>query len=332
MFEQPEKFQHRIFELTNESAFNTIALEIFKFQHENNFVYRSYVQLLKKNINTITHYTQIPFLPIELFKTQEVISFQKQKSTLFFQSSGTGNTGLSTHYIKDVHLYHTSLLKSFELFYGNPKDYLFVFLLPEDSERPYSSLISMAQYLLSLSSEKESRFYLHKMNDAQTLINKYKGTEKKIFILGITYAIMDFAETNIELNNNTILMETGGMKGKRQELSKQELHQYLTTKFKIQNIHSEYGMTELLSQAYSKKDGIFNTPPWMKILIRDVDDPLAIHVKNKQGLINIIDLANIYTCSFIATQDVGKLYNNGSFEILGRSDFSDTRGCNLMYQ
>lgn len=327
---------NEIFNIKNNEHFNELSIKIFQYQYKNNLVYQQFVDYLfqhsKKNIESIKHYTQIPFLPIEFFKSHTITCFEVHNQTPYFESSGTTKQNLSRHYIYDEKIYQTSILKGFEMFYGHPKDYLFIFLLPEESERPYSSLIYMAKYLMSFSSFNESGFYLKKMNVLPELLNKYHNSNVKVFILGLSYALMDFAEMNIRLNDNVIVMETGGMKGKREELPKNIFYAYLKNKLGISKIHSEYGMTELFSQAYSKENGIFYTPLWMKVLVRETNDPLTLYEKNKQGIINVIDLANFYTCSFIATADLGKINSDGSFEILGRSDFSDIRGCNLMYQ
>jgi len=324
-----------IFHIKNEYEFNSLCLKIFHFQYQNNLVYQKFVNYLfqrkKIKVDNILHYTQIPFLPIDLFKYHQVLSTH-QKTEIFFESSGTTQSIKSRHYIYDISLYQKSILNSFTKFYGQPENYLFIFLLPTENERPHSSLIFMAKYLQSFSKYQESGFYLNDLRKAKDVISYYQNTDTKIFILGLSYALIDFSEFNLALNdNNIIVMETGGMKGKREEMPKKFFHEYLKKKLGLSNIHSEYGMTELLSQAYSKENGIFETPPWMKILIRDPNDPLNIFTQNKQGIVNIIDLANVYSCSFIATSDVGRIYDNGKFEILGRSDFSDLRGCNLMY-
>lgn len=326
-----------IFNIQNDTQFNEIAIKIFHHQYTHNIIYRNFVNYLFHNdtsrIYQITHYTAIPFMPIEFFKTHSISCFSIQPHTKYFESSGTTKQNLSRHYIYDEHVYQLSILKTFEKFYGHPAQYLFLFLLPSEIERPHSSLIYMAKYLQSFSKYKESGFYLYQFDILKNIIDTYKEDKHtKIFILGLSYALIDMADNHIVLNNNIILMETGGMKGKREEWSKKFFYTYLKEKLGISNIHSEYGMTELFSQAYAQKDGIFYTPPWMKVLVREMDDPLCIYSSNKQGLINIIDLCNIHTCSFIATSDIGKIHNDGSFEILGRSDFSDIRGCNLMYQ
>lgn len=324
-----------VFHINNEYEFNSLCLKVFHFQYQHNPVYQNFVNHLfqrkKIKIDNITHYTQIPFLPIDFFKYHQIL-FANQKPELFFESSGTTQSVKSRHFIYDISIYQKSILSSFTKFYGHPENYLFIFLLPNEKERPHSSLIYMAKYLQSFSKYHESGFYLNDLRTAKDIISNYQNTNTKIFILGLSYALIDFSEYKLSLNdNNIIVMETGGMKGKREEMPKKIFHNYLKNKLGLSKIHSEYGMTELLSQAYSQENGIFETPPWMKILVRDTDDPFAIFTQNKQGIVNVIDLANVYSCSFIATSDVGRIYDNGKFEILGRSDFSDLRGCNLMY-
>lgn len=327
---------NEIFNIHSNEEFNHLALKIFHYQYHRNPVYKQFVNFLfhsnQQKINSITHYSQIPFLPIEMFKYHTVTCFDVNPQTLYFQSSGTTQQNLSKHYLHDEKIYQISILKSFQLFYGHPSQYLFIFLLPTEKDRPHSSLIYMAKFLQSRSKYDESGFYLNNMQDAIQIIQQHININTKIFILGLSYALMDFAQLDIQLNEHCIVMETGGMKGTREELPKNFLHNYLKKNLGVSKIHSEYGMTELLSQAYSTDNGLFKTPPFMKVLVREMDDPLKVYEQSKQGLINIIDLANIHTCSFIATSDIGKLYHDGSFEILGRSDFSDIRGCNLMYQ
>jgi hypothetical protein len=328
-------FISEVFHINNEYAFNSLCLKVFHFQYQHNPVYQNFVNHLfqrkKIKFDNITHYTQIPFLPIDFFKYHQILSVN-QKPELFFESSGTTQSVKSRHFIYDISIYQKSILSSFTKFYGHPENYLFIFLLPNEKERPHSSLIYMAKYLQSFSKYHESGFYLNDLRTVKDIISNYQNTNTKIFILGLSYALIDFSEYKLSLNdNNIIVMETGGMKGKREEMPKKFFHNYLKNKLGLSKIHSEYGMTELLSQAYSQENGIFETPPWMKILVRDTDDPFAIFTQNKQGIVNVIDLANVYSCSFIATSDVGRIYDNGKFEILGRSDFSDLKGCNLMY-
>ncbi len=325
-----------ILNIQSDEEFNKYCIKVFQYQYESNQIYRQFVNNLWRNnirkIYDIQHYTQIPFLPIEFFKTHPISCFPITKNTLYFESSGTISQNLSRHYVLDENIYQSSILHGFQKFYGDPKEYLFIFLLPTEKERPHSSLIYMARYLQSLSQYSESGFYLNNLKLCKKILTENINSGKKILILGLSYALLDLAEIGINLIDDVIVMETGGMKGKKEEIPKKYFYNYLKNKLDISNIQSEYGMTELFSQAYSQSNGIFNTPSWMKILIREIDDPFSIHTQNKQGSINIIDLANIHTCSFIATSDIGKLYVNGSFEILGRADFSDIRGCNLMYQ
>lgn len=309
-------------------------MAIFKYQATENEVYRRYIQSLKINIDTVTELEQIPFLPIEFFKTHKIITNYKQQipSSKLFASSGT--TGIqSKHYISDISIYEKSYQKTFEYFYGNIQEYCILALLPSYLEREGSSLIYMIDDLIKKSKHPESSFYLHNYDELLLKLQQLK--KQKIILIGVTYALLDLAERLNSLLiradfNNLIIMETGGMKGKRNELVREELHKILCESFGLDIIHSEYGMTELLSQAYSKGNGIFNCPPWMKILIRDINDPFAILSNNKTGGINVIDLANINSCSFIATQDLGKSFPDNSFEVLGRFDNSDIRGCNLL--
>ncbi len=272
----------------------------------------------------------IPFLPIQFFKSHRVIS-KSVSETITFASSGTTGNLTSKHYVSDLKLYENSFLKAFELIYGKPSQYAILALLPSYLERGGSSLVYMAASLIETSDIEHSGFYL---NDTKALIEKLillESINQKTILLGVSYALLDLIEEQNFKLKNTIIMETGGMKGKRKELVKDELHSILQNGFGVDRIHSEYGMTELLSQAYSKGQGVFHTPPWMKILTRDTEDALSF-VKGKTGGINVIDLANLYSCSFIATQDLGRIREDGSFEVLGRFDASDIRGCNLMVQ
>jgi len=321
--------EKRIFNISSHDDFNEIALEIFHFQYQNNTVYKQFVDFLKTRVSQISHYTQIPFLPVEFFKNHRVASGEFNPE-IVFTSSGTTGMQPSKHYVKDIELYDSTFTKTFELFFGSPKDYVILALLPSYLEREGSSLVYMADKLIDLSQRPESGFYLNEYEELNSLLHVLKSQNQKVLLLGVTYALLDLAEQFPINFPELILMETGGMKGKRKELIRDELHAQLKLAFGVPNIYSEYGMTELLSQAYSMGNGIFNTPPWMKILIRDVNDPLSLLPAGKTGGINIVDLANIYSCSFIATQDMGKVNSNNSFEILGRFDNSDVRGCNLM--
>ncbi len=327
--------QKRVFELDsskNESEFNLLSLEVFFHQLEHNQIYRSYVLSLKVNIKNIEHYSQIPFLPIDFFKTQQVICDQINDQTVCFLSSGTTGQITSKHYVNDIEVYEESFTKGFELFYGQPSDYCILALLPNYLERTGSSLVYMFDKLIQSSNHPQSGFYLNNFNELKATIKLLKQAKQKTILLGVTYALLDLAEMDIELTDDFIVMETGGMKGRRKELLKEELHQTLKQAFKINSIHSEYGMTELLSQAYSKQNGVFECSPWMKVLIRDINDPFFYVKQQKSGGVNVIDLANINSCSFIETKDLGKLNQDSHFEILGRFDNSDIRGCNLMIQ
>lgn len=315
-----------IFQISTDQEFNDISLQIFRYQLEHNIIYHDFVKYLSVNVSQIDHYSKIPFLPIEFFKSHWVYS-SKSKPQTEFHSSGTTGSLTSKHYIADLSIYKESFNKGFESFYGNPKDMRILALLPSYIEQGNSSLVYMVDHLIKESQHPESGFYL---NHSEKLAKILNDKNAPTILLGVTYALLDLVE-KYEINNSKlIVMETGGMKGRRKEMIREDLHNILTKRFQVLSIHSEYGMTELLSQAYSKGEGKFNTPPWMKVLIRDTNDPLSLLGYNKTGGINVIDLANIYSCSFIATQDLGKLHKNNSFEVLGRFDASDIRGCNLM--
>ncbi|MBL7896579.1 MAG: acyl transferase [Bacteroidia bacterium] len=323
-----QKF-NRLFDIQSEEEFNNLCLEVFKFQYQNCDVYHRFSDSLGIQAETIKHFTQIPFLPVEFFKTHEIISEPKSNEAVIFTSSTTTSQYPSKHYVNDITLYEKSFLKAFKLFYGKPNDYCILALLPGYLERSGSSLVYMFDHLIKLSTDAKSGFFLHNCDELIEVIKSLKNNGKKTILIGVTYALLDLSERGIELGDNFIVMETGGMKGKRREMIKEELHAFLKQKLGITTIHSEYGMTELLSQAYSKGDGIFECPPWMRILIRDAEDPLSLLGENKTGGINVIDLANWQSCSFIATKDLGRLSGN-KFEVMGRFDNSDVRGCNLM--
>lgn len=328
-----KEINKRIFDLNFDSPdtqFNDIAIEVFFHQFHCNSFYQQYVLGLKINPSEVTHYSQIPFLPIEFFKSQQIICNRVEENAVCFSSSGTTGQVTSKHYVNDMSVYETSFKKGFELFYGKPSDYCILALLPNYLERTGSSLVYMFDRLIKESNHELSGFYLNNLNDLIKTIEILKHANQKTVLLGVTYALLDLAEKGIELNDQFIVMETGGMKGRRKEMLKEELHQILKDKFKISSIHSEYGMTELLSQAYSQKDGIFKCSPWMKVLIRDVNDPFSYVKPNKGGGVNVIDLANVNSCSFIETKDLGRLIEGFDFEVLGRFDNSDLRGCNLM--
>jgi len=317
-----------IFKIQSEKDFEAVALEVFRFQFENNPVYRSYCDLLYKHPSDTTNIVDIPFLPIEFFKSKKVVS-TSQNPQIIFTSSGTTGSQVSRHYVTDIKLYEDSFTRTFEHFYGSIDDYVILGLLPSYLEREGSSLIYMVNHFIQKSKFPESGFYLNQWDELAEKLKTLELSGKKVLLIGVSFALLDLVEKHQFSLKNTIVMETGGMKGKRKELIRTELHKQLKQGFGVAYVHSEYGMTELLSQAYSKGEGIFKCPPWMKILTRDTEDPLSI-IYNQTGGINIIDLANINSCSFIATKDLGKVNNDGSFEILGRFDSSDVRGCNLM--
>ncbi len=321
----------RIFEISSSEEFNEVALQIFHFQYENNPVYRKFAGNLPVNISGISHFSQIPCLPVEFFKDHKVMS-GKFEPDIVFTSSGTTGSGTSRHFVKDRSLYETGFLKTFELFFGKPQDYIILALLPSYLDRKGSSLVYMTEKLIERSKHPESGFYLYDHKKLADTLRKIRDKHRKVILLGVTYALLDLAETYPLHFPELILMETGGMKGKRKEMIREELHSTLKKAFNTPKVYSEYGMTELLSQAYSKGEGKFYTPPWMKIMIRDTNDPLALLPEGKAGGINIIDLANIHSCAFLSTQDLGKRHPDGSFEVLGRFDNSDIRGCNLLIQ
>lgn len=318
-----------IFSISRPSDFNTAALETFRFQYLNNPVYRQFCNLLNKDPEKIDRVEKIPFLPIEFYKTHAVVS-SKDPSEITFSSSGTTGQQTSKHVVTDLSIYETSFREGFKKFYGNIEEYAVLALLPSYLEREGSSLIYMVDYLIKKSNNPHSGFYLHDLTALKEKLLNLEKKGQKTLLIGVSFALLDLAEDfNFKLKN-TIVMETGGMKGRRKEMIRAELHGILQKAFGVKKIHSEYGMTELLSQAYSTGDGIFECPPWMKILIRDPEDALSLLPYGKSGGINVIDLANINSCSFIATQDLGKDMGAGKTTILGRFDNSDIRGCNLL--
>ncbi|MFD1314973.1 acyl transferase [Namhaeicola litoreus] len=317
------------FKIRSSYEFEHTAIEVFKIQAVQNPVYHNFIKLLGVNPTKVNSIAQIPFLPISFFKTENIVSSTKLPE-LVFTSSGTTGTEQSKHFVSDIQLYKDSFTCGFNHFYGSPADFTFLALLPGYLERTGSSLIYMMKDLIMLSGTPESGFYLNDHEKLARIITELESKNRKTILIGVSFALLDFIE-NYHFNlQNTIVMETGGMKGRRKELVREELHGLLKKGFGVNQIHSEYGMTELLSQAYSKGEGRFYCPPWMKVSIRDTEDPLSLLPKGKSGGINVIDLANLNSCSFIATQDLGKTYEDGSFEILGRFDNSDIRGCNLM--
>ena len=309
--------------------FHKTAMKIFRYQFEHNEVYQKYCLLLQKDPSNVKHLTEIPFMPIEFFKTKEILSSLDPIQETF-TSSGTTGLATSKHHVTDLSFYEYSFRNGFSKFYGNIEDYAVLALLPSYLERDGSSLIYMVNDLIEGSNHPDSGFYLDDYEALAKKIIELDSDGQNVILIGVTYALLDLIELQKFNLKNTIIMETGGMKGKRKEIIREELHQILSEGFGVPKIHSEYGMTELLSQAYSLGDGIFECPPWMDILIRDTEDPLTILEDEKTGGINVIDLANFNSCSFIATQDLAKKYADYSFEVLGRFDNSDIRGCNLM--
>ena len=297
-------------------------------------MYKKYVDSLRINPGNINTIETIPFLPISFFKTHEITTTTFEPE-IIFESSGTTGQNTSRHLVKKISLYRKSFSKAFNLFYGNPKDWCILGLLPGYLERNNSSLVSMVHSLIGKSENNNSGFYLNNHERLYQTIVHNEIIEQPTLLIGVTFSLLDFAEKYSMKLQNTVVMETGGMKGRREEITREEVHQFLQNKLGVPVVHSEYGMTELLSQAYSKQEGLFHNPPWMKVLVREYNDPFAIisnTVANTpaNGLLNIIDLANLYSCSFIATDDVGKVYKNGAFEVLGRRDVSDLRGCSLL--
>jgi phenylacetate-coenzyme A ligase PaaK-like adenylate-forming protein len=324
------QLRERIFSVT-ETEFDSLALEIFRFQFEHNPVYAAFAKGIGRTPDVVKRVDEIPFLPVELFKTHKIYSSDKEPE-IIFTSSGTTGQVTSKHNVADVSLYQNSFRQAFQKFYGEIADWTILALLPSYLEREGSSLVMMAGELIKESKNSDSGFYLHNYEELFSVLKKLNKEGKKTMLLGVTYALLDLAEKFPLPLKNAVIMETGGMKGKRKEMVREEVHQILKNAFGANEIHSEYGMTELLSQAYSKGNGIFNCPPWMKIQVREMNDPFSYAENGKTGGVNIIDLANIYSCSFISTSDLGKLHADGSFEILGRFDDADIRGCNLMVE
>ncbi|MBY0245421.1 MAG: acyl transferase [Sphingobacteriaceae bacterium] len=311
--------------------FEKVALEIFKHQAQNCVVYKQFIENLNIDFNTIQTTQEIPFLPISFFKSHTVLSSEKPIEITFLSSATTG-TIQSKHHVTDVSLYEKSFQLAFKQFYGEITDYCILALLPSYSQREGSSLIYMVNNLISESKNPQSGYFLYNHDELHQTLISLKNRSQKTILIGVTYALLDFIEQHSIDFPELIVMETGGMKGKRKEMVREELHEILTNGFGVKNIHSEYGMTELLSQAYSLGNGIFECPSWMKILLRDTNDPLSLIKNTQTGGINVIDLANINSCSFIATQDLGKSYPDGTFEVLGRFSDADIRGCNLLVQ
>ena len=326
-----KELEQKVFNIKNEKHLASIALEVYHFQFTNNPVYQDYCNAVGRTPLSVQKLIDIPFLPISFFKTHRIesTSFDPQ---LIFKSSGTTGSQSSIHYVKDAALYKKSFQWGFRKFYGNPADYCIIGLLPSYLDRGQSSLIYMVDCLVKENAHKASGFYLHEFERLNQALNQLETTGQKTILIGVTYALMEFAVQFPQHLEHTIIMETGGMKGRMKELTRFELYDQLKASFGVLDIHSEYGMTELLSQAYAI-NGVFKSPPWMKVLLRDETDPFTLFDNSSKiisGAINLIDLANIYSCSFIATEDMGKAHPDGGFEVLGRMDHADIRGCSLM--
>jgi len=323
------EFEHSVFSIQGQQTFNALALDLFYEQAQYCLPYSQYLAKLGVNATKITAVEDIPYLPLQLFKRHKVLH-KGTTAEVVFSSSGTTGQFPSQHHVASEHVYRTSFMNGFERVYGTPSEYCVVALLPAYLERKGSSLVYMANALIEASQHSDSGFYLNQYAELAKKLKELDASGQKVLLIGVTFGLLDLLEeTQFELKH-TIVMETGGMKGRRKEMVREELHEILCKGFGVENIHSEYGMTELLSQAYSKGNGIFHCPPWMKVTTREINDPLSKTVFEKIGGINVIDLANMYSCSFLATQDLGKIHTNNTFEILGRFDESEMRGCNLL--
>jgi hypothetical protein len=320
----------QVFSIKDNSTFQHVALEVFRFQYHNTAIYKSYCDLLKKTPDRIDDVDDIPFLPISFFKTHNVTTGAYSINHLVFESSGTTGQQASRHAVPDAALYQHSFRRAFEHFHGPVQDYCILGLLPSYLERQHSSLVYMVADLVQESRRPDSGFYLYDFEKLAETLDKLEKKRQKTMLVGVTFALLDFAEKHPMPLQHTLVMETGGMKGRRRELLREEVHGVLKKAFALNAIHSEYGMTELLSQAYAQKDGFFYTPPWMRVLIREEDDPLSTRQHLATGGLSIIDLANIHSCAFIATEDIGKKHSDGSFEVLGRLDTAEIRGCSLL--
>jgi phenylacetate-coenzyme A ligase PaaK-like adenylate-forming protein len=323
---------NRIFQIKDQTGFQGVALEIFAYQFANNPVYHDFIKQLGINQDEIQAVQDIPFIPVEFFKSHKIMTGSRP-AAIIFESSGTSGKSVSRHLVADPALYEESLLRTFRHFYGEPSEYFIAALLPSFTEKKNSSLAFMMQNLIDKSANPFSGFYLNNIRGMISAIEQSRSANQKVFLISVNYTLINLAEEYSPDLSGVIVMETGGMKGRRKEMTREELHSVLKKKFNLPAIHSEYGMTELLSQAYSQGEGIFYCPQWMKIFIRDPQDPLTlISEPGITGGINIIDLANIYSCSFIATDDLGRLHEDGGFEVLGRLDNSDIRGCSLLLE
>ena len=318
-----------IFSIQTDADFVQAALQTFGYQYQHNQVYQRFCTLLGRTPDKVRQLTDIPFLPIEFFKSEAVYCGNERPTTVF-TSSGTTGSQTSHHYVKDLTVYQQSFRQGFADFYGNIEEYTVLALLPSYLERTGSSLITMVADLIERSGSADSGFYLNEYDLLAEKLTSLDRSGRKVLLIGVSFALLDLVETHRFQLKNTIVMETGGMKGRRKELIREELHAILCEGFGVEYIHSEYGMTELLSQAYSAGSGLYEAVRWLKVLIRDTNDALSYQRPLKTGGINLIDLANIHSCSFIATRDLGRLHPDGRFEVLGRFDNADIRGCNLL--
>lgn len=320
------KFVNKIFD--NQISFEDKALELFQYQYKNNTVYAAWCDALRVMPSSVKDIHQIPFLPISFFKTH-IIQTGAFVPEIIFESSGTTQTTSSKHYTRSAELYRESFRRGFQLHYGNISEYCILALLPSYLERNNSSLIFMTDDLIKQSGHEKSGYYLYNFDELKNTLELLEASGQKTILIGVSFALLDFAEKHTMNLQNTIVMETGGMKGRKKEITRNEVHEFLQGRLGVGEIHSEYGMTELLSQAYSAGNGLYNPVPWMKVLVRDDEDPLSISFSGG-GVLNVIDLANMHSCAFIATDDVGRVYENGSFDVKGRLDISDIRGCSLL--
>lgn len=323
------KTENAIFNINTTNDFEVITLKTFRFQYQNNQTYKTFCDHLGKTANNVSAIYEIPFLPIQFFKSKDIITMPS-KPKFTFTSSGTGGMSASKHHVLDIQLYKDSFSLGFQHFYGSTEDYCFLALLPSYLERKGSSLIYMVDEFIKQSRHHASGFFLYDHKKLKTTLEQLESENQKTILIGVSFALLDFVEAYQMNLKSTIVMETGGMKGRKKEIVREELHCLLKNGFGVNKIHSEYGMTELLSQGYSQGDGRFKCPPWMKVFTRSTEDPLSTQAFGKTGGLNIIDLANKYSCAFIATQDLGRVYRDGSFDVLGRFDNADIRGCNLM--
>jgi hypothetical protein len=315
-------------QIQSDTEFNSRAIELFHKQKDACEIYNQYLRLIRRYDKEVQHWSEIPFLPIEFFKSHRVTTGRFEEQAIF-TSSGTTGQITSKHYVQDLITYEVAFLKGFERFYGKPEEWTVLALLPSYLERSGSSLVYMTDQLIKRSHSEQSGFFLHNHQDLFEVLERMKDSKQKILLIGVTFALLDFAEQfNVRLPD-LVVMETGGMKGKREEMTRDEVHTALKKCFEVNAIHSEYGMTELLSQAYSKGNGLFECPPWMRVAAREVTDPFNVTVSGS-GALNVIDLANEDSCAFIATQDLCKIQPDGRFEVLGRYDHAEVRGCNLM--